>query len=147
MIEFRGMDANGVMRYGRLSQDKPNETIYYKEFSQRICCDDSNIPVSNVSLGQFIELFDENEKKIYKGDIVKIKNDKCQIQKAEIIGIVIFAFASYGVEIKQVKTWENYNMEAPEIGSIIWFLYLINNKNVEVIGNETENPELIVLVA
>ena len=44
-IKFRGMDANGIMRYGRLSQDKKDSTAYYEEYSQRICWDDSNIPV------------------------------------------------------------------------------------------------------
>jgi uncharacterized phage protein (TIGR01671 family) len=69
--KFRGIDANGKMRYGRLSQDKEESTAYYKEYSQRICWDNSNIPVSNLSLGKYIGLTDKNNVEIYTGDILK----------------------------------------------------------------------------
>ena len=70
-LKFRGLDANGAMRYGRLSQDKPGSTLYYDDFSQRICWDDSNIPVSNKTLGQFTGLHDSKGQEVWEGDIVQ----------------------------------------------------------------------------
>lgn len=69
-FKFRGLDANGVMRYGRLSQDEEGSTSYYDEYSQRICWGDSNIPVSNKSLGMSTGYKDINDKEIYSGDII-----------------------------------------------------------------------------
>lgn len=89
-IKFRGMDVNGIMRYGRLSQDKPGETAYYDEYSQRICFDKySNIPVSNKTLGQSTGLCDKNVIEIYEGDILRIQDEDSLFgQKAVFVKVV-----------------------------------------------------------
>ena len=79
-IKFRGMDANGNMRYGRLSQDKPNSTVYYTEYSQRICWDDCNIPVKNSTLGQYTGLKDNTK---WEQLTEKEKKDFYELHKSE----------------------------------------------------------------
>ena len=116
-IKFRGMCANGVMRYGRLSQDKKDSTKYYNEYSQRICWDDSNIPVSNKSLGEYTGLKDTNGVEIYEGDLLQNTNP---VWKKEIVSFVM--------------EWD---------AAAARFSDYSPREDFEVIGNIYENPELI----
>jgi uncharacterized phage protein (TIGR01671 family) len=123
-IKFRGMDANGVMRYGRLSQDKPNITLYYEEYSQRICWEDSNIPVSNKTLGQYTGLNDRNGKEIYEGDVLSthpiLGSDSIGEKKCNV-----------------VVRWRGCGWVAN--GGMTEYQSAIS----EVLGNIYENPELL----
>ena len=111
------MDANGIMRYGRLSQDKPDTTVYYSEYSQRICWDNSNIPVSNKTLSQYTGLKDKNGKEIWEGDVVA-ESMRTDVVTYNLSGFIPFAFADFGDEAYSAI-------------------------DCEVIGNIYENPELI----
>jgi uncharacterized phage protein (TIGR01671 family) len=90
---------------------------------------------------QSIGRLDSKGKDIHEGDIVKLTNPINQLQKAEIIGLVIYSFASYGVEVKKITVWEGYRVPPPETGGVLWFL--MGAKKIEVIGNIHETPELI----
>jgi len=88
---------------------------------------------------QYTGLRDKNGKKIFEGYVVKITNLECQIQKAELHGVVVFSHAAFGVKINRVVEWKGYNVEPLEM---CWFFNLIDARNYEVIGNIYENPEL-----
>ena len=93
------------------------------------------------TVGQFV-LKDKSGKEIYEGDVVQIASHKMQIQKIKLRGVVIFSWASFGVEIKHVDIWKGFydHIEPPDN---LWFLNLADNKDIEVIGNIYENPELL----
>ena len=93
---------------------------------------------------QFIGLLDHDGKEIYEGDIVKVTNLKCQLQKAILVGRVIFDLASFGLEILYVEQWEKYNIKPPEKLDRLWFLNISGSKDIKVIGNIYENPELLM---
>lgn len=126
--KFRGMDANGVMRYGRLHQDKENSTVYYEEYSQRICWDDSNIPVSNESLGEFLGRHDKNEKEIFEGDVVTIG--------AKLNAVIKYDHCGFVME------WTKENARTKLINAKSEPLFHNCHISTEVIGNIWENPEL-----
>ena len=74
-IKFRGVGADGMMHYGRLSQDQKNSTAYYDEYSQRICWNvgtaEHNIPVTNNTLSQYINIDDKYGNEIYEHDMLE----------------------------------------------------------------------------
>jgi len=132
-MKFRGMDANGIMRYGRLSQDKPDTTLYFSEYSQRICWDDSNIPVSNKTLGQYIGGKDDNDKEVYENDIIK-----CVISGLNDEKPIICIVKWLQDETRFVAQLVN------ELVGIMPLCYRISAmQSIEVIGNIYENPDLL----
>ena len=141
-IKFRGMCANGEMHYGQLSQDIPNSTAYYNEYSQRICWNVGtarhNIPVSNKTLSQYTCLTDKNDVEIYEGDILHYKG---------YFHHIVSNWRNRGKSIKNevdgnypVKYEDNtgFQMYHQGLG-----YYKIHSVDVEVIGNIYENPGLL----
>ena len=93
-----------------------------------------------VARRQFTGLLDKNGKEIYEGDVVSITNPLCQIQKARLIGVVVFSWAAFHVDIKRAVQWESYDVDPPDFTLLA---NIANSKEIAVIGNIHETPELL----
>ena len=107
-----------------------------KKFSSEQFSPPLNIfELKGVELMQYTGLKDKNGKEIYEGDVVKIKEDWDEYDwKAGEIGFIEYKKFYFGISLKsQNKPGTRYTV----------LLDLNNDRDVEIIGNIYENPELI----
>ena len=126
-ILFRGKDIAGKWHYGV-------PLVFSEDYVCMSAPHTYNKKVETNTVGQYTGLTDKNGKKIFEGDVVKYKNTDGAVYKGVtliVIGKVVYnekttSFAVYGKD---------------EIGAKYCDYFPI--KNIEVIGNIHDNPELL----
>lgn len=98
-ILFRAINANDEFIYGLPYTDGTNDTVYFKEFSNRLCWRNEdgihcNQPYKNGTLEQFIGLTDKNGVKIFEGDVSNHKSQDGRIMK----GVIYFSEGCFKVK-------------------------------------------------
>ena len=124
-IKFRGKNKkNGEWFYGNLF----DKDIYGRT---HICTTTKGcLDIDPNTIGQFTGLLDKNGNEIYEGDIVKTKGGWG--------GVVLWNSRSYFY----IKDNNYYEYEEPDL-SPIGSLLCCERKQLEIIGNIHDNPELL----
>lgn len=131
-IKFRGKNKDIGWVFGQLAYGLNGETYIIEEveldnsygLEETILYPVMWHRVDPETIGQFTGLYDNTKKEIYEGDIVKITGSK------EIdIGKVIYEYNGFTVDVMNMDRF--YGRVHPL------------EKFIEVIGNVTDNPELL----
>ncbi len=132
-IKFKGMSINGSWYYGNLSILKqkvsPAEAGSYISNSVGITFAYSVRPET---VGQYTGLHDKNGKEIYEGDIAKVTERRHDGLDYTELGVM---------EFNQKEAFFGFKCEDSLLSDGIPILVL--KREVEVIGNIHENPELV----
>lgn len=135
-IKYRGMDEHGCWHVGWLAGT--NDGFIYIIENDEGWTDDGFhnddfsgcYKVLDKTIGQFTGLLDKNGKEIYEGDIVKTKGGWG--------GVVLWNSRSYFY----IKDNNYYEYEEPDL-SPIGSLLCCERKQLEIVGNIHDNPELL----
>ena len=126
-IKFRGrLKSNGNWEHGDLLHDNVGGCYVYLVEAENLYKGNEVIPKT---VGQFTGLYDKDGEEIYEGDILQFGNSPsgvCEVKWNESIAAFCIRFH-----------FEN------EIGSRPLGEWLVEKKNIAIIGNIHDNPELM----
>lgn len=132
-ILFRGKDFSGVLNhswvFGSLdTTEKEHRSIIYLDRYGNRC----RITVDPKTVGQYTGLTDDNEKKIFEGDILNVINP----DDDDYITKVYFKCNTLCVDVEG----QDYDYTSIGFATEIWD---DECDRVEIIGNIHDNPELL----
>ena len=127
-IKFRAKNLNGVWYYGSLVYSDKFDAVIYFQTGNGSIKSMKWVYVNQETVGQFTSLYDCNGKEIYEGDILKWKADNR-------LYAVIFNWGMFyaSVEVCNQEIYGGFPLHALAEG---------NGKDIEIVGNIYDNPEL-----
>ncbi len=129
IYEFRGKRLdNGKWIYGSLGTINNLSWISEVKENRFVPC-----RVSQRTVGQFTGILDEDQHRIYEGDIIKIVEEYDDENVYTSIGVVCFVEGIYELQDKNGK----------HFAYLGWTMHNEDIIKLEVIGNIHDNPELL----
>lgn len=127
-IKFRAKNLNGVWYYGSLVYSDKFDAVIYFQTGNGSIKSMKWVYVNQETVGQFTSLYDCNGKEIYEGDILKWKADNR-------LYAVIFNWGMFyaSVEVCNQEIYGGFPLHTLAEG---------NGKDIEIVGNIYDNPEL-----
>ncbi len=125
----------------RMWSDYDKKMIHWNELLEKNLANIFTIPSYNKWLMQYTGLHDEDGKEIYGGDIIEFSYDVFTGNFDTKVGKGIVEFIDGAFYI---KPFEIEGKKIKDIDNEEWFLiYTVNIDTLKVIGNITDNPELL----
>ena len=97
----------------------PGQTVDFR--------DDREYEVVPETVGQYTGLTDKNGEKIFEGDVVKVRQERC-----DGIGVIGYENGSFMIYVTSGNIYERTLFE-----------YWYNDWDIEIVGNIHDNPELL----
>ena len=136
-ILFRGKKSNGRWVYGSLVVSENIAPAIYYNISKGVADVLDWCYVTPDTIGQYTGLKDKNRVKIFDGDIVRFSYITDGLKPIEIECLAKVVFEDGSFMIKCVKGHVHNSMQRA-LFAMDYF-----NIKVEVVGNITDNPELM----
>ena len=146
-IKFRGKRSNGRWVYGSLVMSENIKPAIYYEECKGLVKQIGWCYINSDSIGQYTGLKDKNGKEIYEGDVLRLTVPdgstryfivEWATEDRKLMPLSGFVHDGNNIRISGwCFNWNGYRLYPTVIGDVP------DNEVMEIVGNVTDNPELL----